>query len=198
MIFLGLTQIPLGIGRPQKAVQSLPQHSVSWLDENQPALAKVSLFSRSMESIFNRTLAEQLQARYGFDLLRYLSQTNFTGGLGHVTYDYHESLGQDGADVASVFPLWNGIKGIVRHPEGGDLKDGSLPLPKRSDGGTYESMGDLLREVMSPAPLALSSYRIPENAAFWDWVQPRIGRSQFRFPRSVPKNPGLARTRHIF
>jgi hypothetical protein len=160
----------VGYRAAQKAVQSLPQHSVSWLDENQPALAKVSLFSRSMESIFNRTLAEQLQARYGFDLLRYLSQTNFTGGLGHVTYDYHESLGQDGADVASVFPLWNGIKGIVRHPEGGDLKDGSLPLPKRSDGGTYESMGDLLREVMSPAPLALSSYRIPENAAFWDWV----------------------------
>lgn len=154
----------------QRVVQNFSRQTPTWLEQNEPVMAHVTLFSRSMESIFNRTLAEQLSARYGFDLLRYLSQTNFTGGLGHVTYDYHESLGQDGADVGSIFPLWNGIKGVVKHPAGRDMVMGSLPLPVRPDGRGYENMGDLLREVMTKTNLSLSSYRLPENSAFWDWV----------------------------
>jgi hypothetical protein len=173
-----LGESPFGRGNPvayasaKRAVSESKTPTPTWLEKNVPRLKNVSLFSRSMESIFNRTLAERLQANFGFDLLRFLSQTNFTGGLGHVTYDYHESLGQDGADVASVFPLWDWIKGVVKHTEKRSLVDGYPPLPHRADGSPYESLGDMLRDSMEKREdLSLGSYRIPENAAFWDWVR---------------------------
>ncbi len=172
----------------ERAVRESKTRIPTWMEDNTPRLKNVSLFSRSMESIFNRTLAEQLQVKFGFDMLRFLSQTNFTGGLGHVTYDYHASLGQDGADVASVFPLWNGIKGVVKHPEGGQMLYGAPALPFRPDGTRYESMGDMLRDTMSKREdLPLTSYRLPENAAFWDWVRRSAGSNNPEFASQCRK-----------
>ena len=90
-----LPQAPFGQGNPaayqaaQRASYEGQNRPPTWLEKNVPLLKNVSLFSRSMESIFNRALAEKLQEKFGFDMLRFLSQTNKTVGLGHWTYAYH-------------------------------------------------------------------------------------------------------------
>jgi 4-alpha-glucanotransferase len=158
----GLPRAPMLLVRPRP-----------WADENVPELADAKIFSRSMESIFNRTLIKILQQEYGFDLLRYLSQSNMTGGLGHVIYDYHESLGLDGADVATILPLWDRIKGKVRHPEKADgrtvMAEGLPPLPEG-----YRSLGEMLRDVMPRAEgIRLPVFRLPDETEFKDWAASR-------------------------
>ncbi|MBK8575587.1 MAG: hypothetical protein IPN90_07900 [Elusimicrobia bacterium] len=165
----------------QRAVRESQTRSPTWLEEHAPRLKNVSLFSRSMESIFNRTLAEQLQTKFGFDMLRFLSQTNFTGGLGHVTNDYLSALGRAGGKVAAIYPSGTGLKASSNIRKGAD-GGRTPPLPLRSDGTPYESMGDMLRDTMSKREdLPLTSYRLPENAAFWDWVRRGTGSNNWAY-----------------
>lgn len=139
----------------KRAVRESQSHRPSWLEKHTPRLKNVSIFGGRRRMNFGAM--EKLQENE----VRYapVLEPNGPGGLGHVTYDYHESLGLDGADVASIFPLWNWIKGVVKHVDGSQTGgwESSLP-PSVRMGRAMRVLGTCFGTPCRSGSLLLPSY----------------------------------------
>ncbi len=108
-----------------------------WVARNTPELVNYTVVSRQFEAGLNRDILEAIEAKYGRAVANFVSQSNFTGGLGALMPDLIDSWKKNGTDIIAIHPLYNDkIKGLVRD------------LPEEITSGR-KKLGDYLREILT-------------------------------------------------
>ncbi len=136
-------EIPRAISIVEAAIQNKSPgvrselRQEDWVAQNTPELVNYTVVSRQFEAGLNRDILEALEKKYGRAIANFVSQSNFTGGLGALMPDLIDSWKKNGTDIIAIHPLYNDkIKGIVRD------------LPEEITSGR-KKLGDYLREILT-------------------------------------------------
>lgn len=135
---------PVAVSRSE--LRHILQSSPTWVSKNAPILNDYTVVSRQFEAGLHDGILEQIAAdpRYGKPVMRWIAQSQMTGGLGALMHDLADAWKKNGVDVIMMNNLYElGIKGRGL-PE---------PLLKLYQAG--ETLGGIMRKFMDPTGIKL-------------------------------------------